>query len=258
MLRDEMVRQGGLLFRWRSFLPLAIIPVVLAAIVEAGEFDRWLGEGSEEAWVLGCFVLAIAGQTIRPFVVGYAPSGTSGRNTREQRAEALNTTGFYSVCRHPLYLANFIVFAGILLAVQVWWLVLVGVLTYWIYYERIAAAEEAFLQEKFGRAFEDWAAATPAFIPAVHRWRPSDRSFSWKTVLRREPYGYFAIIAVFFLIEIVSDLIVEGDPLAQWLRTDIVWPALFGVGAVVFLTLRFLKKKTNLFSISPEPLPPKN
>lgn len=254
MLRDEMISQGGMLFRWRSFLPLAMIPVVLVAILEAGGVDRWLGEGGEEIWVGFCFVIAMAGQTIRPLVVGYAPPGTSGRNTRAQRAEELNTTGFYSVCRHPLYLANFIVFAGILLAVQVWWLVLVGVLAYWIYYERIAAAEEAFLLKSFGEPFETWAAATPAFIPAMGRWRRSARSFSWKTVLRREPYGYFAIISVFFAIEAVSDLAVEGDALAQWLRTDIFWPVMFGVGAIVFLVLRFLKKKTSLFAVGPQPV----
>jgi protein-S-isoprenylcysteine O-methyltransferase Ste14 len=253
MLRDEMVRQGGLLFRWRSFLPLVLIPVVIAALAEADSFDSWLGDQGEEFWVVFCFIIAISGQTIRPFVVGYAPSGTSGRNTREQRADELNTSGLYSICRHPLYLANFTVFAGILLAVQVWWLVLVGVLAYWVYYERIAAAEEAFLHEKFGQPFVDWAAVTPAFIPAVRRWRPSDRSFSWKTVLRREPYGYFAIIAVFFVIEVVSDLVVEGDPLVQWLHTDVLWPVLFAVGGMVFLTLRFLKKKTNLFSTDPKP-----
>lgn len=242
MLRDELVRQGGLLFRWRSILPLVLVPVALVAIWEPGDFDRWFGESAEEVWVLSCFLIAIAGQTIRPFIVGYVPACTSGRNLRVQRAETLNTTGLYSVCRHPLYLANFIVFVGVLLAVHTWWLVLVGVLAYWVYYERIMAVEEAFLYEKFGRAFEDWAAVTPAFIPAWRNWRPPDRPFSWKMVLRREPYGYFTIIAVFCVIEVVSDLVVEGDPPMQWLRAEFFWPGLFAVGGIAFLGLRALKK----------------
>ena len=248
MLRDEMVRQGGILFRWRSVLPLALVPVALAAIWESGDFDRWFGEAVEEAWVLFCFAMAMAGQTMRVHVVGHVPSGTSGRNTKAQRADALNTTGFYSICRHPLYLANFIVFSGILLAVQIWWFVLLGVFVFWVYYERIMVAEEAFLRGRFGDAFEEWAARTPALVPALGHGRRSERAFSWKMVLRREPYGFFAIVIVFFVIEVVSDLVVEGDSLIEWLRTDFVWPILFAVGSVIFVALRTLKKKTSLLS----------
>lgn len=43
-----MVRQGGILFRWRSFLPLILVPVALAAVRETGDFDRWFGELGEE------------------------------------------------------------------------------------------------------------------------------------------------------------------------------------------------------------------
>lgn len=249
MLRDEMVRQGGFLFRWRSYFPLALVPLALAAILHSGALDLLLGEAGEEIWMLSCFLLAWAGQTLRAYVVGHVPTGTSGRNTRGQRADALNTTGLYSLCRHPLYLANFIVFIAILLAVQVWWFVLIGVLAFWVYYERIMAAEEAFLFRKFGQAYLDWAEKTPAFLPVLSRWRKPARGFSWKMVLRREPYGYFAIISAFFFIEVVSDLLVEGDSLVDWLRHDMVWLVLFAAGGVGFLVLRTLKKATRLFAL---------
>lgn len=248
MLRDEIVRQGGHLFRWRSFLPLALVPVGLGALPQSGLLEEWLGESGEEWWLYFCFLLALAGQTARLHVVGHAPPGTSGRNTRAQRAEVLNTTGLYSVCRHPLYLANFIVLMGILLAVQVWWFVLIGGLAFWIYYERIMAAEEAFLADKFGRAYEEWAAATPAFLPALRHWRTPVRPFSWKRVLGREYYGYFTIITVFFFVEVVADLWIEGDKLTDWFRHDFVWPLLFATGGTVFLTLRALKKHTRLLA----------
>jgi len=250
MLRDEMVRQGGYLFRWRSFLPLALVPIGLGALQQSGLLDRWIGEAGEEWWMFFCLLLALAGQTARLLVVGYAPPGTSGRNTRAQRADVLNTTGLYSACRHPLYLANFIVLMGILLAVQVWWFVLIGGLAFWVYYERIMAAEEAFLAGKFGRPYQEWAAVTPAFLPAVNHWRKPVRPFSWKQVLRREYYGYFAIISAFFLIEVVADLLVEGDSLADWLRHDLIWPLLFVAGGAAFLTLRTIKKHTRLLAPS--------
>ncbi|MGC9453013.1 MAG: methyltransferase family protein, partial [Oceanipulchritudo sp.] len=51
--------------------------------------------------------------------------GTSGRNTKQQVAYSLNTTGFYSVVRNPLYLGNFFMYLGIALFTHHWWLVLV-------------------------------------------------------------------------------------------------------------------------------------
>ena len=32
---------------------------------------------------------------------------TSGRNTHDQVADSLNTSGIYSIVRHPLYVGNF-------------------------------------------------------------------------------------------------------------------------------------------------------
>ena len=48
--------------------------------------------------------------------VGFTPRGTSGRNTKEgQVAESLNTLGMYSMCRHPLYLGNLLMWLGIVM-----------------------------------------------------------------------------------------------------------------------------------------------
>lgn len=48
--------------------------------------------------------LSLAGQIIRAIAIGTSNKNTSGRNTQEQVAEALNTKGIYSTVRHPLYL----------------------------------------------------------------------------------------------------------------------------------------------------------
>ncbi len=54
---------------------------------------------------------------------------------------------------------------GVVLAIKVWWFVLLACLVLALYYERIICAEETFLQQKFGKAYTDWAARTPVFIP---------------------------------------------------------------------------------------------
>jgi len=75
---------------------------------------------------------------------GYAPRGTSGRHTLRQEAKRLNSSGMYSLLRHPLYLGNALMWLGISLFVHVWWVVVISMLIFWIYYERIMFAEEEF------------------------------------------------------------------------------------------------------------------
>ena len=60
--------------------------------------------------------------------MGFAPRGTSGRNTLGQVAEVLNTSGMYSVVRNPLYLGNFVIWLGLALFIKVWWCILIVVL----------------------------------------------------------------------------------------------------------------------------------
>ncbi len=188
-VNQQLVRQGSRLFRWRSFLPLTLLPLVLLAMRD-GEYVRLnFGDAVDSAWEAMCIAGAFAGLALRSCVVGHVPAGTSGRNTRNQKADALNQTGMYSIVRHPIYLANYILFLGILLFVQSLWLVLAGSLIYWLYYERIILAEEDFLARKFGGEYTAWAALTPSVIPQPALWRQPSLPFSLRAVLARENSG---------------------------------------------------------------------
>ncbi|MBW6498500.1 MAG: DUF1295 domain-containing protein [Bacteroidales bacterium] len=59
-----------------------------------------------------CLFFCLLGFGIRIYIVGHTPKNTSGRNTSGQLADELNTTGVYSVVRHPLYLGNFFMWLG--------------------------------------------------------------------------------------------------------------------------------------------------
>lgn len=125
------------------------------------------------------------GLFIRCMVIGYAPRRTSGRNTDGQKAETLNTSGIYSIVRHPLYLGNFFIFIGMALFTQVPWFVLIAVLAFCLYYERIMFAEEKFLRGKFGDEYLRWADRRPAFIPSFKHYQKPALRFSFRNVLNR-------------------------------------------------------------------------
>src|ERR1700722_9762634 len=178
-LSNQLEKSGSWLFKHRSYLPLALLPIFFVCIISSS----YLGHSHvlNEIWQWACMAVSFSGLALRILIVGHAPIGTSGRNTRNQVANTLTTTGMYSVVRHPLYLANYFIIIGFTLEFHVWWLVLLTTSIYALYYERIMLAEEAFLRVRFGEAFEQWAAVTPAFIPQFRNWKPSRVPFCWRT-----------------------------------------------------------------------------
>lgn len=199
----------------------------------------------DQPWEILCLLISFFGLTIRALTVGYAPKRTSGRNTTKgQVANVLNTTGMYSIVRHPLYLGNFMIWLGISLFVRLWWFSLVSILIFWLYYERIMFAEEEFLRKQFGDVYFDWAKKTPAFFPTFKNWQRPQLPFSFRAVLKREYLDFFGVIAAFSLLEFVGDAVVEGRLTLDWL-----WLIIFIVGLIMFLTLRTLRKKTRILHV---------
>ncbi|MFH1919384.1 MAG: isoprenylcysteine carboxylmethyltransferase family protein [Planctomycetota bacterium] len=241
-LEKELARTGHFLFRWRGCLPVVLALPTLLAMREFQDAND--SHVQHEAWVLFSMAVSFFGLGVRAVTIGYTPKGTSGRNTRRQRASVLNTTGMYSVVRHPLYLGNAIIWLGVSMFCQTWWLTVIFILAFWIYYERIMMAEEEFLREEFGDAYLDWASRTPAFIPAPSRWRRPDLPFSLRKVLRREYTGFFAIVACFFVLESTRHVMVYGQ-----LVFEPHWAVIFLAGLLVYATLRTLKKRTHLLVV---------
>lgn len=246
----QIERQGAFLFRWRSYLPLTLLPATLVALNETAYFEAKSGVDLHDWWVYICMLISLAGLAVRWVTIGFVPSGTSGRNTRYQRADRLNTTGIYSVVRHPLYLGNFIVILGLALSLAVWWFVLLVSLAYWLYIERIITAEEAFLASSFGKEYNEWADHTPTFMPSFSRWRCAQEPICLRMILRREYNGVLAVALAYFVMEAFLDVLIEGEPFFSWLQEDRVW-TLFLVGSfIVFLCLRTAKKHTDLLRVS--------
>jgi protein-S-isoprenylcysteine O-methyltransferase Ste14 len=241
-LSDELRRQGIWLFRWRSYLPLAFIALVAVAFINFDwPFKSYL---FHEYWEFGSLGVSVLGLAVRVLTVGHTPKGTSGRNARRQIAEQLNTTGMYSMLRHPLYLGNYLIGLGISLVLFVWWLPLLYSLMFWLYYERIMFAEEAFLNQKFGESFQRWADSTPAFVPRLRNWQRSPMQFSMLNVLRREYTAVMVVILGHAGVELVEHLIM--DHRVVW---EPFWVSLIVGGVVLYFALRMLKRQTDWLDV---------
>jgi len=234
--REELEISGNWLFQWRSYLPLLMLGI---ALLDMRHFT-YLNNDYERNlyWEAFCLIVSLVGLIIRAAVVGYVSEGTSGRNTRRQEAASLNTTGMYSIVRHPLYLGNLFIWLGISLFIRHWYMSLICMFVFWLYYERIIFAEEEFLRRKFGQEFEKWARNIPCFIPELGRWKAPSMPFLWKKVLKDEYSGLFAIIVSFVFLDVLGTRIVLGKMKFYW-----QWQVLFWMGISTYLTLRTMKKK---------------
>ncbi|MBI4231555.1 MAG: lipid A phosphate methyltransferase [Planctomycetes bacterium] len=235
LLRDRMATEGRWLFFHRSLVPMLLLPAIIPAVVR---FQPPFGERAwNVAWVAVCFAVSFAGLVVRGLVAGYVPSGTSGRSVRNLRAETLNTSGMYSVCRNPLYLGNSLVGLGVLLCLHDPYVLVLYTLLFWLHYERIVLAEEVFLSGKFGEAYAAWAESTPVFVPRLALWKPAGRPFSWARLLRREAGTFAGILLAMTAFEVVTGYFVHGEP-----RFEVGWRIVVGIAMAAHIPVRVLKR----------------
>ena len=199
--------------------------------------DRWAA-----IWLALGLVLGVISLGIRGFSVGYASPGTSGRGTRQMRADALNTTGAYSIVRHPLYLGNLILWLGVAAFTGEPVVMTLVALLFYIYYERIMIAEESFLHDRFGEEFEEWAARVPALFPGRGSlWRPPQQLSSLRFTLGRDHQALCSLLVATFAIQAARMISLEGFAGVS----PALWSYLgFGIGT--YPVLRGLKRRTLL------------
>jgi protein-S-isoprenylcysteine O-methyltransferase Ste14 len=240
LIRDSLREQGELLFRLRSSLPLILLPVAALALRDSEWLERSYGDVVDDCYDWLCVAISGVGLALRIAVAGCVPKRTSGRNTRKgQVADTLNTTGLYSVVRHPLYLANGAVFAGLLLATASPWFVLAGALAFLLYYERIAYSEEEFLLARFGARYRAWAAATPALVPRLSAWQPPELPFCWRTAVKREYQTVCTAIVAFAVLDYAEDALALGR-----VEFEAETTLLLALGALLFVGIRLVRTQT--------------
>ena len=236
-LINEIEKQGNFLFKYRGQFPIVLFILAIPFIY----FTDSICLQIENNFKLAAIVLSSIGFVIRSYTIGTTPRGTSGRNTKEQVAEVLNSTGIYSVVRHPLYIGNYFMWIGIVFFTFNWYFVIIVSLLYYIYYERIMFAEERFLERKFGQDYLDWASNISAIIPNFSQFKKSQIPFSIISVMRREYSGVLASVIGFVFVELVRNFFQEKEILIPKMGWYIL-----AVTVVLSLILRTLKRSTSL------------
>jgi protein-S-isoprenylcysteine O-methyltransferase Ste14 len=132
-------------------------------------------------------LVAVAGEAVRVWAAGHL-----------EKSREVTTSGPYRWTRHPLYLGSSLMGAGVALGCRS---LVVALLVLAYMGSTIAAAirsEEAFLRERFGGAYDAYAASR---APRV------ERQFSWERAWRNREYRAMAGLVLFLVLLIARMLL---------------------------------------------------
>ena len=235
-------KSGTTLFRYRGQIPMLLF-LVAVPVIYYTDYSRFDSDFIISVKVISVLVCAI-GLAIRIYTIGTADAFTSGRNREEQVAESLNTTGIYSVVRHPLYLGNYLMWAGIVMYTMNLSFFIIVSLLFWIYYERIMFTDERFLERKFGEDFKNWAGKTPAFLPAFSKYTPSRNPFSAVNTIK-EYSGVLAAVGSFVFIQTLQDYFTYGEWVINYVSIAILLVTLLIVVVIKYIIRPMLARRMN-------------
>ena len=181
-----LVRLGAWAFRQRSWLP---VPLGLAVVVlRSGEVDA--------AWPLASGVgLVVVGELMRLWAVRHI--GTISRTRTSTRQGPLIMSGPFRMVRNPLYLGNWMIWTGLVLASRLVWMLPITWAVFALQYGTMVIWEEARLRSMFGRQYDRYALDVPRWLPA----RPNDLAppqprHPWRAVAFSERGTIMAITLV--------------------------------------------------------------
>ncbi len=239
-LVHELEKSGNWLFRRRSWLPVIVLVLAAGYLFIANRSVIYFNL----TWELTCVIVSVAGEMVRSYTVGHVPRNTSGRNVIDQMADELNTSGIYSIVRHPLYVGNFLMWLGPVLFLRSVWCIIIFVLAFWIYYERIIFAEEQYLRRKFGEDYDTWAFRVRSVIPRFRNFTRADLQFSLRNVLKREYNSIANLFIVFAILDVTRNIAVTGKVYMEPLYITLL------VAALIFWSVvRYLVKRTKFLYV---------
>ena len=241
-LKDSFLKSGQYLFRYRGHLPLLFFLIILPATYF---FDYSFLKDSPvlvHFITISSICLFSLGHILRAVIIGSSARHTSGRNRDQQVAHQLNTTGCYSMVRHPLYFANFLIWFGLLIYLANPLLGLLICAGFWLFYERIMFTEEQFLLLSFGNQFEDWARSVPAFVPNIFLYKKSSNRFSIKSVFTNEYPSIISTLTTFLILILARRYSIDGALNWQW-NDAYLASSIFIFG----ISFRMIKHRTDWF-----------
>jgi protein-S-isoprenylcysteine O-methyltransferase Ste14 len=150
-----LTRAGGWLFRRRSWVPLPLVVLLLAAPPGAGSPVLHGAIGA---------ALIAAGEIVRLLAVRRIGSVS---RTRADRLGPLVMTGPFARVRNPLYLGNMAIWTGFAISARLAWLAIPLLALLALSYHAVVRWEEHLLESRLGEPYRTYRSRVPRWLPRM-------------------------------------------------------------------------------------------
>lgn len=219
---------GDFFFKWRNYA----FPVILLSLFFGFRPAIGLsGAAADRMRVYLALGVIAAGLIVRFATIGWAYIKRGGAQ-KKVYADTLVVSGYFALCRNPLYVGNLMIYIGTCLLHGNWIVIAAGTAIFILIYSAIVAAEEHFLRAKFGADYDAYAARVARWWPALgrHRQATEGMQFSLPRAITKD---YSTISSTTLSVGILLLLEVyyyRNADVATYLR----WAGLVAVVVVLF------------------------
>jgi len=162
---------------WRN-ISLVVIVVLL----------YWLARPTLQSFLIGGLIV-ICGELIRLWAAGYL-----------MKNQELIISGPYAYIRDPLYLGSLLIFTGLSVAGQNWWLLLVVLAGFFGFYlPHKIKVETARLEEIFGDPYVDYRNHVRSIIPRLTPYRDTGEAWEFKQIFHNSEHATGLVVVLAWL-----------------------------------------------------------
>lgn len=239
MNKCAFVKVGDFFFKWRNL----IFPFFVAGLCLA--FPPVSGNSGISLYVMiAGITLVIFGLTFRLATIGWAYIKRGGLN-KKVYADTLVTDGFFGLCRNPLYVGNMLIYSGVFIFHGHPVVIIFGILSFYLIYEAIMAAEEHFLNNKFADIYESYCKNVNRWLPDFSKYKSSTSrmSFSLKRCIIKDYTTIYNSLIILILINLLR-VFRNGNSEELYNQACAAGSFILGLSIVVIL-IKLWKGKTS-------------
>lgn len=181
---------------------LTAVAVIICLVFFKFLLPSWRDTFLNKSLATIAFLFFLTGLTLRIFGRAYKIEFSS-------QGESLVASGPYTMVRNPMYLGSFLIGSSFTLLVGNPWIIAAFIVIFFIRFLPQVRLEEKHLLNKFGKAYEDYLAAVPRFIPkkiiGIFKNRLHITHFPW---IKKEIWAAIGWFLLFLLIALLKDLMI--------------------------------------------------
>lgn len=191
-------------------------------------------------------VLALLGECVRLITIGFEYIHRGGKDGKVY-AGRLVRGGVYGLTRNPMYVGNGLIAIGTIMffGSPLGYLILIPFFLF--VYQAIIAAEEAYLRVKFGREYDDYAAAVPRIVPSFSGMTEcfENMRFDWRRSIKKDMGTIASLTIGLNIVPVWRSYFLEDWEATQEVALRGLW-IILGI-TIIYLILLRLKRSNRLF-----------